>query len=337
MPAHQARHHGVVRRHRRGVTSRNGLAQARCCGTALRDETRHGVSVEPPRVNQGVVQEDLVVALTQDPRLARGREAPAVLQLHLHLVHEVPWFPVVRGHAHGGGVRRHVGPAVVGREKCSPLTSAHLFIKRIEEALQFQVQPEVHVHGFLGMGTHAVADVIGGAEAQGEQVRDVVLTQFSAVDGGECEVDNEGVAPGRAFEQIVPAILFPQGLKVIGERGAQLASEGAFVRVVVRQALAVHRLVPQAIPSVAHQRFRTSRSVEVHDPQRQRVGVISTGHEVPEVLAVKPKRPVRTVACGKNGTPILHACAIDLGLATRRHFQFVSQGRGKHAVGGHLA
>ena len=226
---------------------------------------------------------------------------------------------------------------MVGREECGPLSSADLLVKRIEEALQFQVQPEVHVHGFLGVGTHAVADVIGGAEAQGEQVCDVVLTQFGAVDGGEREIDNERVAPGRAFEHVVPAIFLAQGLQVIGERGAQLAFEGTFVRVVVRQALAVHRFVPQAIPSVAHQSFRPSRLVEVHEPCWEGVSVMRAGHEVPEVFTVKPKRAVRPMACGKNRAAVFHAHAVNLGLTPRRHFQFVSQGRGKHAVGGHLA
>ena len=98
-----------------------------------------------------------------------------------------------------------------------------------------------------------MAHVIGGAEAQGEQIGDVVFAQPFAGNGSQGKVHDEGVSSWRALEQVKPTVLVSQCLEVVREGGAQLAFERPFVRVVVGEALAVHRFIPESVPSLGHQ------------------------------------------------------------------------------------
>ena len=69
------------------------------------------------------------------------------------------------------------------------------------------------------MWSHAVAHVVGGAEAERQQVGHVVLAQFSPFDGRQRHIHNQGVAARRAFEHVESAVLLRQGIQVVGEGG----------------------------------------------------------------------------------------------------------------------
>ena len=226
---------------------------------------------------------------------------------------------------------------MVGGQKRRPLAFSDFLVKGVKQALQFHVQPEVHVHGFLGMWPNPVADVVCGTEAQRQQVGDVVLPQICSVNGRQGKVHDQGIATGGAFEEVVAAVLGSQSLQVVGEGGLQLPLECPLVRVVVGQTLSVDRFVVEPVPSRGHEFLCAAGLVEVHQPQGKGVAVVRARDEVSEVFAVEPKRPICGVTGRKNRPAVFHADAVHLGLAARGHFQFVTQRGGQHAVGGHLA
>ena len=288
-------------------------------------------------MKQVVVQKDLVVALAQDPRLVAGGDPKAVLEQRLHLVHQVAGLPVVGWHAEGRHVGRHVGPAVVGGQEGGPCSRAHQVVQRVKQPRQLGVQPEVHVHGFLGVRSHAVAHVVGGAEAERQQVGHVVLPQLSPFDGRQRDVHNQRVASRRALEHVETAVLLRQRIEVIGEGGLEFALERPFVGVVVGQALRIHPVGVQLAPALVHQRLGTSFVVEFLQPRGQGVAVVVARNELTSVLAEKPKRAIRGVAGRQNGPTVFHAHPEDFGGPTRRHLELVAQRGGKKAGGRHFA
>ena len=104
-------------------------------------------------------------------------------------------------------------------EKGRPCTWAHQVVQRVKQPCQLGVQPQVHVHRFLGMRSHAVAHVVGRAEAERQQIGHVVLSQLSAFHGRQCDVHNQGVSARRALEHVEPAVLLCQGIQVIRKVG----------------------------------------------------------------------------------------------------------------------
>ena len=161
--------------------------------------------------------------------------------------------------------------------------------------------------------------------------------KLGPVNGCQGEIDNQRVSSRGALEQIVASVLIAKSLKVVGEGGLEFAAEGPFVRVVVREALRIHRFVMQTVPALFHQRFSLARRIEFNQPVGQAFAVVGAGHKVPEFFAVKPKRTICAMARGQNGPAVLHAHPVHLRLASGGHLEFVAEGGRKHAVGRHLA
>ena len=187
------------------------------------------------------------------------------------------------------------------------------------------------------MRSHAVAHVVGRAEAERQQIGHVVLPQFSAFHGRQCDVHNQGVAARRALEHVEPAVLFRQRVEVVGEGGLELPFERPFVRVVVGQALGIHVVRMKLAPAFVHQRLGTSFAVEVLQPGGQGVAVVVARNELTAVFAVKPKRAVRGMSSRKDGPTVFHAHPEDFGGPACRHLELVAQRGGKKADGKHFA
>ena len=84
-----------------------------------------------------------------------------------------------------------------------------------------------------------VAHVICAAEGQRQHVGNVIDTELLSLDGGEREIDQEGVAVRRAFDDVLSTIARLQGLQVIRKGGALPAAPRAFKGGVVLHAAVV--------------------------------------------------------------------------------------------------
>ena len=138
-----------------------------------------------------------------------------------HGIQHVPRLPVSVGMPMDAA-GRHVGSAVVGRQKGRPLASAHLVVQGVKQALAIPCPNASTCPWFLGHAAPRGARRNPWPEAQCQEVGHVVLSEVGPSMAANAKSTMRVFPPGVPFRRSYPPFASRRALRSYGKVGFEL-------------------------------------------------------------------------------------------------------------------